>query len=487
MTDQVGTPNAVRTGPTSGLFALEPGDIIAEKYRIEALLGRGAMGVVVAAHHELIDRPVAIKLIADTTSEKRLERFVREARSAQSLESEHVVRVFDLGVEQGTPYLVMERLDGEDLGARLERDGPLSVTQAVDLVLQACEGLAEAHASGIIHRDIKPSNLIVTTRRNGDPLLKIVDFGISKELERKQTDASLTASVTVLGSPLYMSPEQIRNPKDIDQRTDVWSLAVTLYTLITGSPPFPGDHVSAVCAAIVADPPVPLPESVPADLQAALHAALQKRPENRIGSVSEFAGMLHNVASDLGRLSADRVARLYPADLPHPPSEKPELGLTQTDERTRPTLPRSAAEQSMADAPVASSVQPPRRSTRWPVVVAGLVGIAAGGLVVKNLAVTNPAAEPNSASEPSAETGSNAVNPAASGSTGAVSDAAAPRSAPSAAASASTVASSPTPTRSTVPRPRRPSRRPDNITRAMPPPPPTTDVKVDTDGIPIVR
>ncbi len=292
------------------------GTIIAGKYRIGDVLGSGAMGCVVAAEHLLMQRNVAIKFVIGCASNANaVQRFFREARVTQSLQDEHVVRVYDLGVlDNGTPYLVMEHLEGRDLGQLLKAQGKLPAEEAVDYVLAACQALAEAHASGIVHRDIKPSNLLLSSRKNGAPLLKVVDFGISKLLDDDQgLDASLTASVSLLGSPLYMSPEQVRSAKAIDERCDVWALGVTLYALLTARAPFQGDGVHGVCAAIVADPPAPFqPEdAVDSALQDVVLACLVKRPEERTASVSALAAQLTAFASKAGQLCAARIDTLY--------------------------------------------------------------------------------------------------------------------------------------------------------------------------------
>lgn len=297
------------------------GDVIADKYALGEVLGRGAMGCVMSAEHLLMQRKVAIKFVLGFSSNPNAtERFVREARVTQSLQDEHVVRVYDLGVlENGTPYLVMEYLEGQDLAQLLHANQRFPVDTSVDYVLGACEALAEAHAAGIVHRDVKPSNLILTQRKNGTPLIKVVDFGISKVLDDdEEVEKSLTGSVAMLGSPLYMSPEQIRSAKTIDARADVWALGVTLYTCLTGQAPFDGEGVHGVCASIVADPPRPFPKDLdlPAGLEQVLSRCLAKRPEERTASVVELAAELSQFASKRGKLSADRINTLYNAPSP---------------------------------------------------------------------------------------------------------------------------------------------------------------------------
>lgn len=225
-----------------------PGEVLAEKYSISRVLGQGGMGCVVAARHLLLNQDVAIKFLPPHGAQdpQFVKRFLREAQTAASIRSEHVVRVLDIGVlGDGVPYMVMEYLDGEDLGARVDAGGPLSVGDAAEFTLQACEALAEAHAAGLAHRDIKPSNLFVTKRSDGSPLIKLLDFGIAKA--QSSIDGSLTATGAMMGSPSYMSPEQVRDSKTVDARTDIWPLGATLHELLTGAPPFRGRR-SPPCA-----------------------------------------------------------------------------------------------------------------------------------------------------------------------------------------------------------------------------------------------
>jgi serine/threonine-protein kinase len=224
-------------GELRGIAGIGPGDVIAGKYRIEAVLGAGGMGVVFLARHALLGGPVALKFLSRdfVGNPQAVSRFHREAQAAARLKSEHVVRVFDVGVhESGSPYIVMEQLDGGDLQRLLRNEGRLSVEHAVDLALQACSALAEAHRAGIVHRDLKPSNLFCVPRADGRFTLKIVDFGISK---LASADESVTVTGNFIGSPAYMSPEQMDAPNRVDERADLWSLGVVLYECVTGKLP----------------------------------------------------------------------------------------------------------------------------------------------------------------------------------------------------------------------------------------------------------
>lgn len=293
------------------------GDILAGKYRVEQVLGSGGMGVVVAAQDVQLGRRVALKFLLAEACEhtEYKERFLREARAAVRIQSEHVARVIDVGtLEGGAPYMVMEFLRGSDFSQLLEERGALPISEAVDYVLQACEAVAEAHAVGIIHRDLKPSNLFLTERADGTPLVKVLDFGISKIRPDAETvSPDLTASATVLGSPMYISPEQIRNPKTVDERTDVWALAVILYELVTAQPAFDGDTVSGILASVVADPAPPLRRArrdAPRELEQMVARALDKDPLRRVSSIRELAQGLLPFGTQAARLSVDRVVRL---------------------------------------------------------------------------------------------------------------------------------------------------------------------------------
>lgn len=293
--------------------------MIAGKYLVERVIAEGGMGVVVEAVHITLNRRVAVKLMLPEALElpNAVERFQREAQAAAQIQNEHVVRIIDVGLrEDGSPYMVMEYLEGTDLGDLV---GPekkaLPIELAVDYVLQACEGMAEAHKNGVVHRDLKPSNLFLIKRDDGSPCVKVLDFGISKfsgrdEMGREQ--GGLTATRAMMGSPFYMSPEQLRSAKNVDRRTDIWSLGVILHELLTGVPPFEGETAGAVCAMVAADPPVPLcwvrPEA-PAELEAVILRCLEKEPEKRFQDVGELAQALSPFSSKGGKHTADRVAK----------------------------------------------------------------------------------------------------------------------------------------------------------------------------------
>jgi serine/threonine-protein kinase len=286
------------------------GEILDRKYRVESVLGAGGMGVVLQVEHVELGQRMAVKMMAPAVAgdARAVTRFVREGRAAAGLESEHVVRIFDVGtLESGVPYMVMELLRGEDLSRVLRTSGSLTIVQAVDYVLQACHAIAEAHGLGIVHRDLKPSNLFLTYRSDGSALIKVLDFGISKAISDggpADPEVSLTATSAVMGSPLYMSPEQVRNSRQVDERTDVWSLGVILYELLTGAPAFHADTVPGICAAIAADDPAfpsLLRPDVPAELEAVVLRCLEKDVFRRFQSVAELMTALRSFAPATSR------------------------------------------------------------------------------------------------------------------------------------------------------------------------------------------
>lgn len=295
------------------------GDVIAGKYRVNKVLGVGGMGCVVAAHHLLLNQKVAMKFVLPEGAGKTeyTARFFLEAQAAAAMKSEHVVRVLDMGtLENGLPYMVMEYLDGIDLGALLAGSGPLPVSDAVNYTLQACEALAEAHAAGFTHRDIKPSNLFLTHRSDGSPLIKLLDFGIAKV--QGAVDGKLTATGAVMGSPQYMSPEQVRDAKSVDGRSDIWSLGAALFELLTGQPAFMGTTFSALCAAIVSDPPPSLTKirsDAPEALAKVIERCLEKDASKRYEDVGALAMSLLPFAGPRAAPSVERIVRIVKGPL----------------------------------------------------------------------------------------------------------------------------------------------------------------------------
>ena len=276
---------------------VKAGDVLDGKYQVERVLGSGGMGIVVQARHLTLARRVAIKFMRPEALKdgESVARFQREANAAASLLSEHTARVQDTGrLANGAPYMVMEFLVGQDLGELVERSGALPIGTAVALMLQACEALAEAHARGIVHRDIKPRNLFLAQRVDGSPLLKVLDFGLAKHVETGN-DHALTRTTAVMGSPQYMSPEQMRASRDVDHRTDIWSLGVCLYELLTGTVPFDAPTVPMLCALVLKESPRPpheLRPDIPLELSAAVMRCLEKEPGARFEDVGALADSL---------------------------------------------------------------------------------------------------------------------------------------------------------------------------------------------------
>src|SRR5262245_46017315 len=278
------------------------GDLVADKYRVERLLGEGGMGHVWAAIHERLGIRVAVKILSPTLSQNddAVRRFSREARASVRIQSEHVARVLDVGqLDNGSPYMVMEFLSGNDLAHELKERGSLPTQEAIQYVLQASKAVAEAHALGVIHRDLKPANLFLTRRPDGSPLVKVLDFGIAKAIAPEQgafePSPSLTATHSFLGSPAYMSPEQVRTPKSVDTRSDIWSLGTILYELLLGELPFKGANALDLLAAVASDPMPSIRQRRPdvsPDLEAVIAKCLEKKPDERYQSIAAFAQAL---------------------------------------------------------------------------------------------------------------------------------------------------------------------------------------------------
>jgi serine/threonine protein kinase/tetratricopeptide (TPR) repeat protein len=321
--------------PTREVPPIPTGAVVADKYVVETVLGTGAMGYVVAARHKLIGQRVAIKFIKSSYVDDAdaLERFMREARTLVAVQSENVVRVLDYGkMPDASPYLVMELLAGRDLLAELRARGPLPLGEAAEIVLQACEGLAAVHARGIVHRDVKPANLFLTTRANGKLLVKIVDFGISKAPKLNDEELSLTRSS--LGSPHYMSPEQLRSARTVDARSDVWSLGVTLHRTLTGELPFGGESVGSLMAAVMTDSPRPLRSlrpDLPAEMEAIIKRCLEKNAEDRFGSAQELADALAPFAMPSDRRPSEPPPPEVVSPSPFPSEPPPSRESTTTN------------------------------------------------------------------------------------------------------------------------------------------------------------
>jgi len=277
-----------------GVQLPEPGDVLSGKYTIVRILGEGGMGVVYEAMHNRISQRVAIKMLHPSMMKtgEFVQRFEREARAIGRLKSRHTARVLDVEeTAEGIPYMVMEFLEGHDLETELERRGALPVVEAVDYLLQTCSAMAEAHDLGIVHRDLKPANLFIC-RQEGEAIIRVLDFGISKSMDG---DSSVTTTATAMGTPLYMSPEQVRSARAVDPRADIWSLGIIAYEMLAGKTPFTGENPTATIASIVADDVPPLQDhrpELPEELASVVHTALQKRLADRYADIRAFARAL---------------------------------------------------------------------------------------------------------------------------------------------------------------------------------------------------
>ena len=379
---------------------LRIGDVIAGKYEVESIVGEGGMGVVVAARHKQLGELVAIKVLHPGSSleGEAVARLIREAQATISIKSEHVVQVRDVGtLESGSPYILMELLQGSDLSQVVHAHGQLPVSDAVDYVLQACEAIAEAHARGIVHRDLKPSNLFLTQRSDGSPLVKVLDFGISKALVSEELttgsgpQVSLTATRAVFGSPLYMSPEQVRSAKRVDARTDIWALGIILHELLTGSHPFSGETMPGVLAAIAADPPelvrVRRPDA-PEGLERAICRCLVKDVALRFQTVAELALALAPHAPAASDVSVQRVLRLASNAVSHP--------ILPRTSHSAPPNPVSSptAMGSTVKATTTTHIDLAPRKRGIGVVVAGGVGLVLATMGVMYVAMKAPTVAP---------------------------------------------------------------------------------------------
>jgi serine/threonine-protein kinase len=307
------------------------GELLAGRYLVERIFAEGGMGIVCLGRHAQLEQPVAIKFLRHALVGKAsvVERFLNEGRALAALRSEHVVKVMDVGqLDSGRPYLVMEHLEGIDLGVLVARDGPLPVDTAVDYVLQICEPLAEAHALGIVHRDIKPENLFLWSGGPGKDIVKVLDFGLAKQFGGQRA-ITMTGPQDSIGSPCYMSPEQIATPQSIDSRTDIWSLGVVLHHLLTDALPFDGLSIIEVLSHVLSAPPKSLHEALPERpfdpaLDAIVSRCLEKKPEARYQTMADLAAALSDY------LTARRDAAVFdgvPTAQPRADLESPSLRL----------------------------------------------------------------------------------------------------------------------------------------------------------------
>jgi serine/threonine protein kinase len=368
---------------------IEIGAVLAGKYRMDRVLGQGGMGIVVQAMHLQLHQPVAMKFLLPEVlgNQQVVQRFLREAQAAVRLRSEHVARVIDVGtLETGAPYMVLEYLEGTDL-SNFPRS-QLTVGMVVDLMLQACEALAEAHSLGIVHRDIKPANFFITRSADGTLLLKVLDFGISKS---PAMSSQLTATQAVMGTPAYMSPEQMRSSRDVDHRSDIWSLGIVLYELLQGAPPFGGDTFSSMVLTVVNGPLPKLTVRLPSDLEAIVYRCLEKDPARRFQNTAELAQALANYAqSETQAAITVQRTRAIVGSQTFPPAPHPGPG-----GRVPSTLTGAAGARTSSSP----------RSRRWPALA--VMGVVIVGTVVVLTAArgggeadrSSPSAQPEGSSK----------------------------------------------------------------------------------------
>ncbi|HWP04282.1 MAG TPA: protein kinase [Polyangiaceae bacterium] len=320
---------------------IREGELLAGKYRVERELGQGGMGVVYLAKHIELDEYVALKLMRPEAAKsgEAVARFMREARSAAKIKSQHVVRVMDVGVLDGSrPFMAMEYLNGADLQQILAQRKRLPLDETAEYLLQALEALSEAHAHGITHRDLKPGNLFVIRRPDDSPVVKVLDFGISKVRPDALSPSSpLTQVSALVGSPLYMSPEQMKASRDVDQRADIWALGVILHELLTGEVPFKGESLPELCAVIVLESEPPrarnLVPELPDAIDQVIARCLARKVEERFANAAELARALAPFAPIRARVSVDRIAAVL-----GPAASLRGLTLAQSN----PTAPDSA-------------------------------------------------------------------------------------------------------------------------------------------------
>jgi serine/threonine-protein kinase len=400
------TPPALATAAFQMPFAA--GEIIGGKYKVLDLVGTGGVAFVVSARHVALDEVVALKFLRPefATHPEAVRRFTIEGRANFKIQSEHVVRVLDVdSLADGTPFIVMELLEGTDLGRVLESRGALPIEQAVSYALQACEGLATAHAAYVVHRDIKPENLFLTKNEQGVLRVKLLDFGISKVAlgnlgNLEQSAPAHTIGTTILGSPPYMSPEQVRGSRETDARTDIWSLGCVLYELLANRAPFERPSVAETCAAILTDAPPSLralAPHVPAELDAVVMRCLLKEPSARFQDVGQLANALLPFAQPPGTV---RLGRRASDAAPEP--------------AVAPAAPATTAAVDDADLGALHEFRRSDRSTRVQrALIAAALALALGGTYAAMQRSSMPAAQPAAADTSSASTvAANAAAPA---------------------------------------------------------------------------
>jgi eukaryotic-like serine/threonine-protein kinase len=399
-----------------------PGRVVGGKYRLVRPLAAGGMGTVWVARHELLGSDVAVKLMGEPTSAIAFKRFEREAKASAQLKSRHIVRVHDYGLDGDTPFMVMELLEGEDLGARLARTSPMTLAELVPIVQQIARALAVAHDAGIVHRDLKPSNVFLA-REAGEQVVKLVDFGVARETKTSLVDEQTTSGV-VVGTPHHMSPEQARG-EHVDHRTDLWSLGVLVFRALTGTKPFEGNALAAILLAVMLHP-IPkatsLNPALPADVDRFLEKALSRYRARRFQSARAMADALAAIAdgSDVAPFLLAEAEGEDDAQASQPSEGRDDATLDspspvlrgdaeQAARTEEPPLEKSGSREVAA---VTSGVRkPPRKTGPWLWVALGVIllggafylGRMAGGEVPEGEAAAEPIASADVTSEASVQ------------------------------------------------------------------------------------
>ncbi|HEY0464517.1 MAG TPA: serine/threonine-protein kinase, partial [Polyangiaceae bacterium] len=344
------------------------GEVLAGKYRVERIPGRNGLGVLVQVRHLELGQEVTLKFLVPDAClyPEFVQRFIREARAAVKIQGEHVARVTDVGrLESGAPYMVREFLRGPDLSEVLKVRGALPIPEACDYIIQAAEAVAEAHVLGIAHRNLRPTTLVVTRRSDGAPLVKVFDFAAAEALHVEpftKRSVSLVGSSALLASLPYLSPEQVRDPHNVDFRADVYGLGAILYELLSGVAPFEAESAPALLAMVAADVPVRLRTlrfGLPTALEEAVMRCLEKSRELRFANMSELSQALRPFASAESLSSIERIGRLARRS-----ARPPSVGEARV---SSPPIPPTAPLSGFDDAPTTirpmTFVDPPPRTT----------------------------------------------------------------------------------------------------------------------------
>jgi eukaryotic-like serine/threonine-protein kinase len=406
-------------GPELEAAQVRPGEVLGGKFRVERVIGEGSMGLVVEATNLGLDERVALKFLRREalTDPALVARFAREARASVKIKNDHVARVFDVGATaHGTPFIVMEYLEGEDLATVLDRQRRLEVSDVVDYIIQACEGLAEAHARGVVHRDIKPANLFLARGAGALKQIKVLDFGISKAALVSDDLDGMHHTTEIMGSPQYMSPEQLRSTRDVDARADLWSLGIVLFELLTGMMPFTATDMSTLIAQILHDPHSRLRAvraELPIELEAVVDKCLSKEPATRFQTSAELAVALLPFAPKRARASVERAVDIArsagggpPANaldsVAPPPNQLAEVPVTlpAPADTSVPTLPAEAPSHGRLSAVV------------WLfAVVLALLGVGFGVFALVARSPVSPAASASASASPPSSASAHAAAP----------------------------------------------------------------------------